>query len=184
MSNPHPFHKLRAEFLRLYRELPIVVSNLAMNEFKGNFRRQGLRTDGQSVDKWKKRKGKKNKRPILTKSGRLKRSFKIKPSLGLAKVVNNAPYAKAHNEGFKGTVKVKKHTRAGMKKSQEGTGVFSIKTKKEKMRGVKKATGKNHKVKSHSRKMDLPARPFMKTTKALIADIDKKIDERLKKIFK
>lgn len=187
MSNSHPFKQLKVDWIRLYRELPVKVSNLAMNEFKANFRRQGLRTDGQSVEKWKKRKkesGKAKGRPILTKSGRLKRSFKTRPTLGIARVINNAPYAKAHNEGFTGTQKVRAHTRRTFHHVQEGTGVYSVKTRKEKMRGAKKATGDKHKVKAHSRKMKLPARPFMVTTKALSTDIEKLIEKELKKIFK
>jgi phage gpG-like protein len=184
MSNPHPFNRLKADWRRLFKELPIIISNLAMNEFKANFRRQGLRTDGQSVERWEKRKGKKSTRPLLTKSGRLKRSFKIRPTFGVARVVNNAPYAKAHNEGYKGAVRVRKHRRGVFAKAQEGTGIYSIKTRKEKMRGVKRATGQTRIVKAHSRQMDLPKRPFMKTTPALQKDMEKKLDQQLKRIFK
>jgi len=173
--------------MQLYRELPIKVSNLAMNDFKENFRRQGVETEG-GIQKWEKRKsegGRKSKtqRPILIKSGRLKRSFKPRPAFGVARVINDAPYAKVNNEGFKGTEKIKAHKRLLTKRVQVGTGVYSVKTKKERVRTEKKANGYAM-VKAFIRKVDITARPFMVTTKSLMQSINAKVTEELNKMFK
>ncbi len=184
---PHPFTKLAQDWDRMNRDLPLVVSNLAMNDFKENFRRQGTRNDTGGVDKWEKRKRitKKSdeKRPINVKSGRLKRSFKTRPGKGVARVINDAPYAEAINEGVKADERVRRHSRKRFSKSQEGTGVYSVATRRERKRSVKRVSGSTT-VKAHSRKVNTKARPFMRTTKPLMDDIEKKVEQNLDKVFK
>lgn len=182
---PHPFGMLAAKYRKLRGQLPLEVSNIAANEFKDNFKREGYRGDGGSTVKWKARKSKQkgSKRGILTKSGRLRRSIRPAPTGGDARVITDVPYAQAHNEGFEGTVSVKAHKRTRYAKVKEGTGVFSIKTRKEKKR-TKKVKAGTGKVKAHRRRMNIPARPFMITTEPLMKDIEQHVFDKLDKLFK
>jgi len=178
----HPFRKLAEAYKKLRRELPMKVSAIAEAEFKENFTRQGYR-DASGVVKWRKRKNDKDQgRAILIKRGRLRRSFKKRPSDGVARVINDAPYAKALNEGSTESVRVKGHTRRRMEHVKVGTGVYSIKSRKQRTRTEKRA-GAKFRVKGYRRKNNLAARPFMVTTKPLMEDIDKKVTSEVSKIF-
>jgi phage gpG-like protein len=183
----HPFKEMRRQWMQFMRELPVKASNVALNHFQKNFRQQGFLDDSGNLQKWKKRKHvtKKSdeKRPVNIKTGRLKRSLRPKPSFGVARVVTDVLYAEAVNEGFTGTETVRKHTRKKFSKGAEGTGVFSVKTRKERTRSVKRASGATE-VKAHSRKMNTPARPYMKTTKPLMNEMEKEVEKGLDKIFK
>ena len=156
---PHPFSDLGKKYRSMRRKLPAEVSGIAAAEFKENFRRGGYREDGGIV-KWRPRKfnPKGGKRGLLIKSGRLRRSVRPKPTFDEARVISDVPYAKALNEGFKGTVNIKSHYRSLKKKRV--------------------------KVKSHKRKVDITARPFMITTKPLLEDIEKHVFKELETIFK
>jgi phage gpG-like protein len=162
----------------LVRQLPNRVSNLAANDFKENFKRQGYRSEGLGLNKWKKRAKVKNSRDatraILVKSGRLRRGIQPSPQPGVARVINKVPYANVHNEGSKETVKVKAHKR------------HQWKTVKVKVNGKNKKLKQRtavYKVKSHNRKMNLPARRFMVTTKPLLKEIDAYITQEITKIL-
>lgn len=76
----------------------------------------------------------------------------------------SAPRAKAHNEGFKGTVtqNVKAHTRRRFGTEKKGTGVYNIKTRSEKTRKVK-VVAATIPIKAFTRriKQDIPQRQFM-----------------------
>lgn len=152
---PHPFGKAAGKFRKFRRNLPDDISTMAVNDFKENFGRQGYINKNGVLIPWKRLKNKKKKKKgILIQTGRLKRSLRKMPSYYKAKVVSNSPYAAAHNEGVKGVVKVKTHTRAG------GT------------------------VKGHSRKMNLPKRTFMPDdSKKLNDEIEKHIFNEIDKIF-
>lgn len=136
-------------------KLPREVSNIAVEEFKFNFRLGGYRGD-TGVVFWKKRKymtrGK--SRALLIKSGRLKRGIRAAPLPDRARVINDVPYARAHNEGFRGTVRVRAHRRG------------------------------RYTVRAHKRKMNIPARPFMVTGQPLLNNIDKHIMTRLDEIWR
>ncbi len=160
MSFPHPIGRLSKLYRELRRRLPVTVSALALNEFKGNFRKQGYNESGESITKWEKRKNDTEKdkgRALLIKSGRLRRSLRTNPTADSARVTTNVPYAAIHNEGGKisKTVTVKAHLR------------------------------KRIVVKSHQRKMntEIPARPFMITTDSLTSKINKHIEDGITKIF-
>src|SRR3990172_343109 len=173
---PHPFSALSRNYRRFRRELPAIVSNMAVNEFKTAFTTGGLRGEPKWKPRRKARNGRDASRAILVKSGRLKRSLRPMPTYDYARVVTNVPYAEAHNEGFKGTVTVKGHRR------------HKYKTTKVKKAGAKRSTTMKERtsytmVKTHRRKMNLPARPFMKTTKPLLDDIDKYVLDKLDQIF-
>jgi phage gpG-like protein len=107
-------------------------------------------------------------RAILVDKGALKRDIqKLTVSqeyaiIGTTRITS--PYAKTHNEGFKGTVtqQVKPHTRRRWGKEKRGTGVYSVKTQKERTRTVKVQTG-TVQVRAFTRriKQDIPQRNFM-----------------------
>ena len=133
---------------------PTVAANIALRFVNGNFRAQGFQ--GQSFEKWKKSKG-----TTLVKSGNLRSAMYYTTQPGQTTIKNNMPYAKAHNEGFEGTVTVKSHTRNKYSRTKVGTGRFTA-------RGVERtqtltAKSGESNVKSHSRKMKLPKRQFMPT---------------------
>jgi phage gpG-like protein len=181
MSNqfPTPFKNFRDKFKAYQRNLPMLVSGIAEQEFKENFKRQGYR-DGNGVKKWKKRNpDTRPGRAILIKSGRLKRGFKKRPDANTARVINDVPYAKAHNEGDQSTVSIKGHTRTLTKANARFT---NIKAKKAYTKKIK-TTRRDHLVKAHSRKNNLPARPFMVTTPALLKDIDSRIQKDINTMF-
>jgi len=162
MSNqfPHPFGKLASQYRELRRKLPVQVSAIAVQDFKENFKRQGYQGESGAVIFWKPRKTDRKvaRRALLIKSGRLRRSLRAAPTYNDARVVTDVPYAEVHNEGFKGTVSVKAHTRARAKRA-------------------------GAKIRAHRRAMNIPARPFMITTKPLMDRIEKHLFTELEKIF-
>lgn len=134
---------------------PNRAGRMAVRFINGNFRAQGWQ--GTTFQPWKKngRKG-----TILVKTGRGRRGTNFTTAPALVKVFNNVPYMAAHNSGYSGTVYVRAHVRRIMGKEKVGTGRFSIKTRKERMKTVSVVTGSSF-VKGHTRKMDLPKRKFM-----------------------
>lgn len=156
---PHPFSALASRFRVYRRELPRKVSAIAAQEFRANFRRQGLRTSGSTVEKWKPRVADKGaKRAILIKSGRLRRAIKPQPTYNEARVVNNTPYAAIHNQG--GRIKGEKRALASNRKS-----------------GLAR-------LRKSGSPAEMPARPYMVSTDALMTDIRKEIMTGLEGVFK
>jgi len=157
----NPVDVLRANFEQVVATLPRKMGNEAVNFSLDNFQRQGFL--GSTVEPWKPVKGRRGngrQRAILVKRGRLKRSLRIMREETNGVVVGSSlPYAKAHNEGFQGTVTVKAHERANYSYSKQGTGKFTIKGK-ERMKTVSKVEGYT-KVKSFERRMNLPRRRFL-----------------------
>jgi len=182
----HPFKDIAIKFRKLKEQLPILVSNMAMNDFKQNFRRQGFINRNGVLIPWKSTKKKQNKfgkksSGILIGSGRLKRSIRPAPRTNEARVISDVPYAEAHNEGFKQTVNVKAHYRNKYKKTKIGTGKYTKKGK-ERMQTVMNIDN-TFAVGNHNRKMNIPRRPFMITSKTLLDEIDKMLDKKLDNIF-
>jgi phage gpG-like protein len=160
---PHPFHDLEKKLKTYKSKLPMKVSGIAEKDFKDNFTRQGVRGKSGNIIKWKKRKNESEKRKgraILIKSGRLRRGNKKRPDATHARVINDVPYAEAHNEGSKETVNVKAFTRRS------------------------KLSKKPSEVKAHSCKNNLDARPFMVTTEPLLDEINKQTGNDVDEIFK
>ena len=104
------------------RELPAVVGEAAVNFTIENFERQAFL--GNTAENWQKRKnptkwGKTDDtdRDLLIKTVKLKRSIRISRLVENAVYIQaggaDVPYAKAHNEGFRGAVNqtVKPHIR-------------------------------------------------------------------------
>ncbi len=150
---PHPFKKLLANFRRYRGRLPLKISQKALLEIKDNFKMGGYRGEVGTVA-WKKRKSQKDAgRALLIKSGRLRRSLKAAPIGGDPRVVTDVPYAQALHEGFKGTVNIKKHLRKGRQ------------------------------VRSHSRKVDVPARPFMTVGPQFMKEMETMVINDLDNLF-
>lgn len=154
----HPFGELAARYRTLRKVLPRQVSAIAAQEFRANFRRQGLRTTGESVEKWQPRQSSKGaRRAILVKTGALRRSIKAAPTYNEARVVNNMPYAAIHNRG--GNIKGQKRAFA--------TNIKSGLTR----------------LRQSGSKATMPARPFMATTPALLDDVSAHILKQLEGVF-
>lgn len=164
--------------------LPLLAGNEMVNFSKERFRFGNWR--GTSIVPWKQRaaKAKRNKgRALLVDTGRLKRSIRItKRNNSTVAVGTDVPYAKAHNEGFKGTVNVKAHTRKKYGKQHVATGKFTSKGK-ERMKTVQTIKGSSQ-VKAHSRKVNMAKRQFLGhspwLTKKLTVTITKAILKALK----
>ena len=96
---------------RVKKTLPTILGNMALNHFIKSFDDSGF-TD-YTLNKWRPRKrqgrGKKGRvksvgsRALLVKSGRLKRSIKLKnKTFSLIKISSSLPYSEIHNEGLMG----------------------------------------------------------------------------------
>ncbi len=148
---------LQQKLQRAVQKLPTVLVNEAVNWTKGNFDRQGF--PGRSFQAWPKRNpGTKNDtgRKILVKTGRLKRSIrKISTGALSATFGTDVPYARAHNDGFTGTVNVRQHQRAKLGKVKMSTGKSG-----KPFKTVNRITGMGT-VKAHQRRMKLPRRRFI-----------------------
>ena len=151
---------------RVYMVLPDKAATIAVNFFKRRFVEQNWIDN--ATESWKRRKQrgrKRDSRATLTKTGRLRRSIrkgKVTPEYAI--IETDVPYARIHNEGFRGTVHVKVHKRRRYKvnKYKEGTGVYSVKTRKERQRTRSvKEVNNTHWVQSHTRRVNMPRRQFM-----------------------
>ncbi|MFL0089867.1 phage virion morphogenesis protein [Tenacibaculum maritimum] len=189
MSKPfdHPFSKLQKEYRKFRRTLPVVVSNIALNDFKTNFKRQGYVNEHGVFIPWRKTSKKKSRtfgrrsksKGILIGSGRMLRSMRTASTYDEARVVSNLLYAAAHNEGFKGSVNVSSHKRNRYAKRTEKTRTRSGKYRNRTVTTVKN-TGE---VKAHKRKMNIPKRPFMTTSKTINDEIEKYVFKEIDKIW-
>lgn len=121
-------------------EWPKRGGEISIRFINGNFRAQGWQ--GQNFQPWQPLKKPRQGGSILRKTGHLAGSFFFTISPGQAHVKTLVPYAKAHNEGFKGTVNIPAHVR-------------KIKT----VKGI----GKEVDVRAHTRNMNLPKRQMMPT---------------------
>lgn len=151
------FKAMQGRFKQAWGGLPVLVANEMVNFTKERFAAQSWL--GSRVEPWQKRKAKKdnNGRAILVKSGRLKRSPRPITKGDMAGVGIDVPYAQIHNDGFKGMVQVKAHTR----KRSKAQRIATIKTIKP-LSGINagKAIGQTQ-VKAHGMRMNMPRRRFV-----------------------
>ena len=166
MANGFDIKKVERGIREMQRELPIKVGNMALNWFKGSFRRQGFTDKG--FRRWKKRtpSAPRNKgRAILTDTGTLKNSLRItKRTLRQVTISTRVPYADIHNEG--GVISGNQSVRAHERKYTKG-----------------RLKGRTVKVKSFNRDVNttIPQRKFMgdseqlqrRITKLVVKSIDK-----------
>lgn len=118
-------------------------------EFKENFRRKAF------FDKpWQDRKDKEALGSLLIVSGALRRSIQSQITNDGIRFTSNVPYASAHNEGVRGRIAIKSHSRRSRK-------------------------GKVHPVKAHSKQVNLPQRQFIGDHSKVRSIIKEIIDEEL-----
>ncbi len=157
---------------------PGLLGNEAVNFFTNSFRSQGWL--GNRFEPWRKRRtdGKRKGRAILVDSGRLRRATRITSnSGGVVKIGNDTPYARLHNEGFRGTVSVKAHTRSKFNKSKIGSGKFTKKGK-ERMKTINTLSS-TFQVKAHTKRMNMPQRKFMGESPYLTAKLKRILQAEL-----
>jgi phage gpG-like protein len=168
------FTRITNALSNLYPKLMNYAATTAVNFFKERFvvgrDINNIPFKKRSENDWGKKRGRDRKggRGILIDTGTLKRDIqKLTVTSDYAIVGTtriSSPRAKAHNEGFKGEVtqNVKAHERRRFGKEKRGTGVYSVKTRKERTRTHKVVTG-TIKVKAFTRriKQDIPQRQFM-----------------------
>ncbi len=158
---------------------PTTAANVALRFINGNFRAGGFQ--GSTFKKWKGSKG-----TTLVKTGALRAANTYTAQNGQVTLKNNMPYAKVHNEGFKGTVAVKAHTRNTYATAKVGTGLFTKKGA-ERTQTVSSKVGEKQ-VKAHTRKVDIPQRQFMPINEndspVLKNAIQRVVAKDLEKLFK
>ena len=154
------------------------MANTAVTFFVDSFRREGWQS--RTLKKWKPRKRPDRarnakrilkRRGLLVKSGRLRNSIKPKKvSFERIIIASDAPYSAAHNFGYKGTVKVREHTRRTYGVAQFGG-----------RRG--RVVAGSTTVRQHTRKMNLPRRQFMGKSPALDAQLTNAVRAALEEII-
>jgi phage gpG-like protein len=158
---------------KVYTGLPNLAATEAVNFSKERFRDQNW-DDGRLSIPWKKRKEKKRDkrrgRAILIDKAVLKRDVRKiyvgpdKAIIGTTRTTQG--YAKAHNQGFKGTVTVKEHRRKKYKKVKEKYTTRDGTERSRTSKQIDSAAGDTI-VKTHNRKMNLPKRQFLGQSPAL-----------------
>jgi phage gpG-like protein len=140
-----PLAEIERNFKAAIQRAPLLLGNHALNFFLDRFKEQAWL--GSTKEPWAPRKknswSKKSRagRSILIDKGRLRRATRIvNANMNTVAIGNDAPYARAHNEGYRGTI-------------TQNVGAFSRKSK----------VGGKVAVKAHSRRIDqnIPKRQFM-----------------------
>ena len=178
MSGQNQINKIEMAINKAIKGLPRLIGTEAVNFYKQRFREQAW--SDNTTEPWAKRKdnAKRNKgRAILVDKGRLRNSIRITQiTENSVTIGNSVPYAKAHNEGFKGLVNVKAHKRNRYKKVDVySIEVFSIKSKQGRKSRITQVAGSGE-VKAHTRFMNLPKRQFMGKSAVL--------EQRLKRVIR
>lgn len=161
------FDKKMKALEKSMRTLPTKIGAVAVRFSKDRFRQRNW--IDRTQENWPKRKRsngrKRDNRAVLVDSGRLKKSVR-KTFASQEKIIigTDVPYAQVHNEGFKGTVKVKAHTR-----------------RRTSGRSRDRSQDSEYEVKAHSRKVDIPKRQFIGESKVLTEQIEKTIQEHILK---
>lgn len=180
------FVRITQRLDRLYPRLVPMAATEAVNFSKDRFRQQNW--VGHRTLPWKKRKGKQKKaRAILVQSGRLRRDVQ-KIYVGNTRAVIGTtrltvPYARAHNEGYRGTVTVAQHRRRRFKKVKE---TYTTKKGNERTRTSKQVDDSKEVtiVRTHKRKLNIAARRFIGTSPVLDARIQRLITAQFIKAIK
>ncbi len=160
---------------------PAVAAEITERFINGNFRAQGWQ--GEGFSKWPKSKG--GRGTTLVDTGTMRAATYIVSGPGQITIRNSTPYAKAHNEGFRGTVSVSAHTRNKYTRFKVGTGRLT-KTGRERKVSMMAKTGSTS-VKAHTRKVNIPQRQFIPTASSgspvLSRAIERQVVNELKHII-
>lgn len=158
-----------------YGRMPTEIAAIAVNFSKDRFRDQAWLDTTKHP--WKKRAtrragGTKRSQTLLVDSGRLKRSIrKISANENAVIIGTDTPYAKAHNEGFKGKVtqNVRAHKRA---KTKVGIVKRTQRKRSTRIDWGRVKTGEID-VRAYKRVLNqnIPARPFMGQSYTLMVRI-------------
>ncbi len=169
---------------RVAAELPKRCGVVALNFIHDRFKAQNW--IGYYAEPWKRRKNptkwgkvKRNSgRALLVDTRRLQRSIRLETATQEHIIIaTNEPYAKAHNEGFRGTVQqnVKQHTRKRTRPARTKTG------KKSKREVVGSSTVKAHK---RTIRQNIPRRQFMGESPYLLKAIEREVTAQFMKALK
>lgn len=173
----------KADLLENYArgEMPKMAAGKILRFIDGNFKAQGFQ--GRSFNRWKKirRKG-----TILVKTGRLRRSWRSRPTgTGEVRTWSESKYAKVHNSGFQGSVNVRPFKRNRYSSEKIGIGKFT-KTGKERTRTVHTVSGVSN-VGAHTRKINVARRQMMPTkiedAPVLFDSMKREVAKQIKRIF-
>jgi phage gpG-like protein len=183
------FTRKMSSLSRTYKTLPNEIAAVAVNFSKERFVSQSWLDSTKT--KWEPRKRQRKGRgsqTLLVKTGRLKRSVrKILATETQIVIGTDVPYAQIHNDGGKinKVVAVKAHTRNKMGKVKRGTGVFNVRTRKERTRTKTEKVG-DIKVKAHTREMNttIPQRQFIGESYTLTKRITNLIAARFMRALK
>jgi phage gpG-like protein len=185
--------KVRRDLLVYRQQWPAKAGSYALKWVQGNFELQGWR--GNTLVPWARRKSRKQgvrgkfqgvlrdstKSRLMEQSGKLKNSIKMLPMKEAAKIYTFCKYARAHNDGFKGTVQVRAfNRRKKLVGTIEGLGgekfnfgaASSLKTHR---RVKDKPVFDKIPVKAHARHMNLPRRQFMPSAKRQSPMLNKEV---------
>lgn len=188
MNELSDFFKKLDRLEKVYKTMPRTAGIIAINFTKERFRAQNW--INYSTEPWAKRresrrqKRKNAGRNLLVKTGRLRRSPRI-VRMGSDYVIigSDVPYAKVHNQGFSGTVTIPAHARKIYQEHKEKTGTFSIKTRRENTRTVRKVGG-TVQVKSFTKKLKIPRRQFLGPSIVVERQIQRQITADIIKAIK
>lgn len=110
----YDWSEVRKRLSAIKESFPRAMAVVAQNFFVDSFRRQGW-YEARSLKRWKARKKPDKsykRRAILIKSGRLRRSIRIREATFVnITIAAEAPYAAAHNNGINSPQHVRAHTR-------------------------------------------------------------------------
>lgn len=174
-----PTDILKQKFQQALAGVPVIVGNEAVNFSLDRFAAQNW--VGTATQSWPPRKPgakRNNGRALLIDTGRLRRSIRVVSTTQTRVVIGtDVPYARVHNQGFRGVVHVSAHTRkiSGMQKFSSGkSGKF-----------IQKKTFKGTaQVKSYTRFMNMPRRQFIGNSPYLIAKINRSVKAHLLRSIK
>lgn len=160
------FNAAAKQFTFLMVNLPVLIGKEAENHFKDSFKNQAW--EGVQWEERKRKDKNPKRRALLVKTGRLRRSIRIREvSFGKVVVGTDVPYAKIHNEGgiITGTQNVSTHTvRAHKRRSSQV---------------------REHQRVAHVRTVNIaiPKRQFMGESPTLNRNINKLIEQQVNDVF-
>lgn len=197
------FENLVGSFKKALNKLPGLVGKEALHFIADNFAKQGFM--GETFQPWKRRKSptkwgtkpKRTGRNLLVLDGHLRPGWRVQEkTLEQVTLANHVPYAKAHNEGFRGSVHqavgsfTRKQTYAGVAGKFKVNGVevitgaaMSIKSKKNlkprKVQAPTFVTGFNRKI-----QQNIPQRKMIGNSPYLTARVSRVVAAELIKALK
>ncbi len=176
-GNKFKLDEVQKKFQASKRGLIQKVANESESFFRKGFIAGGF-TDS-SFERWQPRKNKKSTKPVLTGTGRLRRSIRLQiTSSSTAKLYTDIPYAAIHNEG--GDIHRNATSRV-ISFSNAGGGSRFAKTKTKKQRA---AVTHQSRSTTSGYTIEMPKRKFMGKSRTLDQRINKLISKEIGDIFK